>query len=242
MSILRRRTIAEAREGTARAAVEDDFHLMDVCLEHDGSVVTRLSGQIRRYPWTTCPFAEAKLADLRGARLGPRPATEVAGFNPKSHCTHLFDLACFAIAQAWRGGRREYDIAVPDRIDGCTRAEIRRDGVLVLGWDMDGDLIVSGRDAGQNARQISSRGQAFDDDAFEAMMMLRRGLMISRGRRDRSRPLAATAAERLSRLSGACFTYQPETAPKSRRSIHTPSDFTHCPEKLLADFDASANK
>ena len=242
MSVLRRRSIAEASERVARAAVEDDFHHMEVRLEHDGSVVTRLSGEIRRYPWTTCAFAEAKLADLLGARLGPRPATEVADFNPKSHCTHLFDLACFAIAQAWRGGRREYDIAVPDRIDGRTRAEIRRDGVLVLAWDMEGDLIVSGRDAGQNARPISSRGLTFDDDAFEAMMMLRRGLMIGRGRGDRSRPRATTAAEHLSRLSGACFTYQPETAPQSRRSIYTPIDFTHCPEKLLADFEPQANK
>jgi hypothetical protein len=144
----RRKTIAEAGQFETVAAIEDDFHHFAVRLRHDGSRVTELTGEAVRFPWSTCPGAVAKLDELIGAPLFPTPADPGPRPPIAEQCTHLFDIAKFAIAQSARaqsgqGRRRQYDIVIPDPDGGSTTGDLSRDGVHLLHWVVEKRVIVA---------------------------------------------------------------------------------------------------
>src|SRR5262245_22358764 len=131
-------------EGRVVADMEDDFHRFRVTLEHDGGRVTRVIGEAFRYPWTECPGAAAVLAGLAGMPLTTRPTAAGEHADPRANCTHLFDTASLAVAHAAaRRARRRYDVEVPDRRDGRTRARLLRDGVPLLDWEALDPRIVA---------------------------------------------------------------------------------------------------
>jgi hypothetical protein len=94
----------------------DDFHHFRVSIAHDGTRVTGIDGEAVRHPWTTCPDALGPLRSLEGAPL-TTSAVELGDHgDPRSTCTHWFDLTGLAIAHAAAGrDRRRYDVVVPDR-------------------------------------------------------------------------------------------------------------------------------
>jgi len=233
----RRRSIAVAGGFETVAAMEDDFHYFTVRLTHDGERVTSITGDSIRYPWTTCPGAEARLQEMVGTPL--RPGDGKARFDVSQHCTHLFDVARFAVAQSVRGGRRQYDITIPDRdrIGGRTTAEILRDGIPVFRWSIDGLAVTAPSEfAGHSlaGRAVWPEGSIADDDALEAALMLRRALVIFRGRT--SEYPAVMRADHVPSVFGTCFTYQPENAP-SGRWVMEEKDFSAGADAILADFD-----
>jgi hypothetical protein len=240
--LYRRKTIAEAGQFETVAAMEDDFHHFAVRLRHDGRHVTELTGEAVRFPWSTCPGAVAKLDELIGAPLFPTP--DHPGPRPpiNEQCTHLFDIAKFAIAQSARaqsghGGRRQYDIVIPDPVDGSTTGDLSRDGVHLLHWVVEKRIVVAPPAfAGHRlpGRAEWPAGAIADADALEAALMLRRALVIFRGRM--SEYPEVTSADQVPGGFGSCFTYLPENA-SSGRWVMDEKNYTASAEPLLAGFD-----
>jgi hypothetical protein len=240
--VFRRRFALRAEPGRVIGDMEDDFHRFHLVLEHDGARVTDVSGEARRYPWTECPGATEPLRTLVGATVSDDPTGAASHANPRENCTHLFDLASLALTHAQRGsGRRTYDIAIPDRIDGATRATLHRDGAELLSWD-----IVNTRIRGPEPYAgVSMRGSAFinwtvehlDPETAEAALALRRASFIAVGR-SRNLDDAATAEVYMPLAKGSCYTFTVGIAERAARMKGTTLDFTHHPERLLADLSA----
>jgi hypothetical protein len=233
----RRKTIAEAGQFETVAAMEDDFHHFSVWLRHDGKHVTRLEGKTIRFPWSTCPGAAARLHEFIGAPIYPTP--DDPGPKPQiaQHCTHLFDIAKFALAQTARGGRRQYDILIPDPVDGgSTTGDLWRDSAHLLHWVVEKRTVVAPEPfAGHSLKgRAEWRPEAVPDaDAVEAALMLRRALVIFRGRM--SEYPEVTSADQVPGGFGSCFTYLPENA-SSGRWVMDEKNYTASAEPLLAGF------
>lgn len=238
--LYRRKTIADAGQFETVAAMEDDFHHFTVRLRHDGSHVTELTGKAIRFPWSTCPGAVAVLDKLLGSPIRPSAADPGPKTHIAEHCTHLYDVAKFAIAQSARGGRRQYDIVIPDpERDGSTVGDLSRDGVHLLHWVVDKRVVVAPPlFAGHQlpGRAEWPEGSIPDADALEAAMMLRRALVIFRGRM--SEYPEVTSADQVPGGFGSCFTYLPENASHGRW-VMDEKNYTASPAPLLAGFDAS---
>lgn len=256
MGIYRRRVIVAAQDGAVVAGVEDDPHHYRLRLEHDEHKVLSLAGQALRVPYSTCGGALARLQELVGLPLS-LSAGRTKGLEPQHQCTHLYELALIAIAQAVRGGNRQYDIAIPDRvgttpfsfdngkicpktIDGRTRAQLWRDGVLLLDWRLDGEQITSsGKFEGQSLRTLNrwAMQQDIDDDGLEAIRVLRRAVHVSTGREVPVWRLPKAEDMSLVSLS-ACHVFQPERIGEGVRQMDTELDFTNTPNALLADLSS----
>lgn len=227
-----RSILLTAATGSVVAALEDDFHCFHVAVHHDGRRVTAFTTTAHRYPWSTCPAAGNELDRLVGAELDTPPA-----FNLSSNCTHIVDLARLALSHASAGrGERRYDVRIPDRVDKRTHATLARDGVPFLAWDVVGGSIQGPAPfAGFRLRDRAFSAfirSGLDADRAEAAGVLRRALDIALGRgRDLDPyPSAAPLAEI---LGPVCYSFQPETAPTSRRMVGTGWDWSRHPDLLL---------
>ena len=238
----RRKSIAIAGEFETVAAMEDDFHHFTVTLRHDGRHVTSLTGETIRFPWSPCPGAAAKLEEFVGAPIFPTPADPGPKWQITQHCTHLFDIAKFALAQTARarlgqGVRRQYDILIPDPVDGgTTTGDLWRDGAHLLHWMVEKRTVVAPEPfAGHSLHgRAEWRPEAIPDaDALEAALMLRRALVIFRGRI--SEYPTVTSADQVPNGFGTCFTYQPENATGGRW-VMDEKNYTESAEPLLAGF------
>ena len=167
--------------------LEDDFHHFRVSIAHRDRRVVALDGEAVRHPWSTCPAALAPLRALVGAPVTADATGHGAHADARTSCTHWFDLAGLAIAQAGAGrGHRRYDITVPDRAKGGrTTAHLSRDGEPVLDWEVDAQAIL-----GPDPYTGLAMGRGFldwanttlDADTAEAAIALRRACRISLGR------------------------------------------------------------
>ena len=101
-------------QGGVEAQIEDSSHAFHLSLDYSGGLVTHIKSGMLRYPLTTCPGATEPLRAFEGQRLDTSlPALNTA-VNARSNCTHLYDLAVLAMAQARRGlGTRVYDVLMP---------------------------------------------------------------------------------------------------------------------------------
>lgn len=238
--VYRRRIRAEAREGFARAALEDDPHHFEVRIRHDGARVVAIEGRGVRYPWSACSDASAELSVLLGAQLDPRITAVGALSDPRQHCTHLYDLAGIAIAYAARAPSSvQYDIAVPEPIRGPTCVTLAKNGAPLLAWDIaDGAIHGPAPFAGVPLvwNFLGWAEANLSPELFEAAVLLRRACMIAR-----CRLLVLDAVPNAGALDGQptnrCFTQQPERAPSAARMLGTQLDFTDRPDALLADFE-----
>ena len=235
----RRAYVLVGGEGRVVADMEDDFHRFRVTLEHDGARVTRVVGEAFRFPWTECPGAAAVLERLAGMALTTRPTAAGEHSDPRSHCTHLFDTAALAVAHAAAGRlRRRYDVEVPDRVEGRTRARLFRDGAPLLDWEVEGTRVV----APAPFAGLALRGREFmgfverelDPDLAEAVLVLRRTCFISAGRA-RDLDAAPNAGVYMGLAANTCYGFTPGIAERALRVQGMTRDFTHRPEALLAD-------
>jgi hypothetical protein len=170
-----------------RGDLEDDFHHFQVSIAHDGAQVVGIDGEAVRHPWTTCPGALGPLRDLVGAPLTASAVVLGEHGDPRRTCTHWFDLAGLAIAQASAGREhRRYDVTIPDRdADLRTTATVARDGVELMTWSV-GHQVIEGPEpyAGQRlGRGFLAWAEAeLDPETAEAAIVLRRACHISMGR------------------------------------------------------------
>jgi len=212
------RLISES--GAVRGELEDDFHHFRAVMRHRGGKVSRLEGQGVRVPWTTCPDALAALEQLEGRALSRSLRTLARGIDRQSQCTHVFDLATLAITHASSGSqRRSYDISIPDRIHGHTRAWLGRDAQEFLCWELD-DYVIAAPEPFQG-RSIVDRSfgawaeSELDCDRAEAALVLRRACFISLGRRyDFAR--VEDAASFGAVIGSACYTFSPQAVERAR--------------------------
>jgi hypothetical protein len=233
----RRRIRIASSSGEATAELEDDFHHFRVTVEHDGSRVTDVRGESVRFPWSTCPMAAAQLVPLTGMPLSDRSTAVGDVISARDNCTHMFDLAGLAVAQAARPEHdpRQYDVVVPDAVDGRRRVTLERDGVQQLAWLVDRDTILEPEPfTGQALRGgfLAWAEATLAADTAEAAIVLRRACHIAFGRLQ-DLDVYADASPLLPIMSGACYTFQPERAPGAMRMKGTIRDFSHAPERML---------
>jgi len=237
--IYRRRILLVAANGRVTADLEDDFHCYRVEIEHDGGQVGAVRGDAARYPWTECGRVFTPLQAFRGTPLSTSLTAVSRRANPRENCTHVFDLAVLAVAHAAAGrGRRQYDIAVPDRTDGVTRATLERDGEPVLAWDLCGSEVSD--PPPYAGRELRGAGLArwaeaeLDPDTAEAAIVLRRGSFIANGRLG-DFDSARDASVLLAWAENSCHSFTRGIAEKALRVRGSTREFTHHPERLLAD-------
>jgi len=231
------RLVADPRRVVAD--LEDDFHRFRVVVDHDGERVRRVAAETIRYPWTECAAAAAKLRALEGMPLSRRQSAAGRHADPRTNCTHLFDVATLAIAHAAAGrARRRYDVEIPDRRDGRTRARLARDGAPLLAWDVEGATVVApepyaGLELGGIGFLLWTE-KRLDPEAAEAALLLRRACFISLGR-TRDLDAARDASVYAVFAPGSCHTFTPVVAERALRIRGATLEFSEHPERLLAD-------
>lgn len=212
------------------ARITDNVHDFGVAVRHDGQAVTAIEGFAYRVPWTTCPAATARLAELVGTPLR-RDGASGARIDKSQQCTHLFDLAKLAIAFAPQIGRRRYDVRVDTAADDGAVARLDIDGQPVLCWMIDANRVVS---HGPFAGHVTTGAAVWPPDApntaplIEAAMLLRRALLVFYGRR---RTEFRREAAALPHMAGACFSFQPERMAVAVR----PEGFVELPSETVAE-------
>ncbi len=248
--IFRRRIIADVQENRVFAGVEDDFHHYEILITHDGSVVTAIEAKSLRTPWVTCPEAMGQLDQFIGAPLSVDVFRRRDLPDPHFQCTHMFETALLAIAQAVRGGRRQYDIVIPDRVlpeqpdvhfgplllkDGRTHADLFRDGAPILSWTLKGWEIASPAPfAGQTILTVGGWAVShFDDEELEAIKILRRGVHVAGGRTFKFDSVPGAFVQK--QVYGACYVFQPERVERAFRVKGANRDFSSREGDLLAD-------
>jgi hypothetical protein len=222
------------------AALEDDFHHFGVTVTHDTERVTAVEARSVRWPWSTCPDAGARLAELVGMALSPRCTAVAAVADPHWHCTHQFDLAGLAVAHATRSERtRQYDVEVPP-VDatGSRRPRLWRDGDLVHEWTLSfGAGLVAPApftDAPWRGGFIKWADASFAPDGAEAAIVLRRACDIAMGR-GMDLEGHARADELAGVMTGVCYTMQPEIMGAAERNVGSIRDFADAPDDLLTE-------
>lgn len=239
--VYRRRLRIQGRDGWTRADLEDDPHRYGVALRHDGQRVTAIEEFPMRTPWSLCTAAAAQVHRLLGMPLSPDPTAIFRHTAAGEQCTHVFDTAGLAVAHAARGTcLRDYEIEAPFWTpDGSRIVALRRDGVEVLRWTVHARTILSPAPyAGLDWQKMLNwaREQFTDPDDFEAVVILRRAVMISNGRSVTLDPLDNAADT--GHVGGACYVFQPGTAERAKRIHGSTLDFTDTPEYPLADLRA----
>lgn len=234
--VYRRKIDLRAEAGIVEGNLEDDFHRMRLRIHHDGRRVTAALAESIRVPWTTCPGAAEALGRLEGLPLTRSHRAVAAHADPRLQCTHLFDLACTAVALACEGApSRRYAIAVPDRSDGAGPARLDRDGEAALAWTIEGTEIRE--PAPFAGRPIVGGGfsawceEELAPDLAEAALLLRRAVLVAMGR--------AFQMDALARASeipgGTCHTFREGVMERGLRIVGTTRDFSSSPDALLRD-------
>jgi hypothetical protein len=210
----RRRIILRRSQGRVDASLEDIFHAMHCTLFHDGTRITDIDAALTRIPTSACPGAAIAIRELIGEPLDLASATLYGAGRPRRNCTHLFDLAVLAMAQATRDEPvRRYDMLVPDETGEPVEIEVRRNGLLVHAWRVHEDVIVTPEPLAGKPMLAGFAGWAlrtFTGDALEAAMALHRTCFISRGRRFLTETRAGESIRVNAAMAGVCHSYSAE--------------------------------
>src|SRR5574337_1214784 len=142
--IFRRRLRLQVEDGKVSVELEDDNHGFRLRLLHDGEHVAALEVDAVRHPFNTCPEAVRPLQRVIGLRLGEEEAALRKKLIPGANCTHMYDMALIAVANARQAnGTHLYDMEVDDEKAGVTVARISRDGQLIHDWSIRNHQLVS---------------------------------------------------------------------------------------------------
>ena len=225
----RRRILIEPSPGVVTAELEDDYHRMVVTLRHEDGLVTGVSSEMKRWPWTTCRGA---IAQLEETFSGQPLAGLVKRGERFTNCTHLHDLALFAAAHALGDGPVAYDVIVTDAVDGVHEARVSRGGRPVFAWTMRGPAILAPAPlAGRTIAELGDWIAGLDRGDAEAARILRWATILAQGRAmDIPAGMPATAFP-----LGTCFTFQPDRAHNSTRRPGADVDFSRPGMVPMAD-------
>lgn len=234
----RRRIRLSHSNQSISAELEDCNHGFRLNIQYRDHSISTIDVETVRYPLNTCPGAAEPLQKLIGCRLDANIDELKAASQPRSNCTHLYDLALLAMAHGQRPeGIRVYDVEVPDSLGADQAMTVYRDGQLVHHWLTDQQHIVEpaellGKPIMKGFSQWSQ--QQFDNkDQLEAAQVLQRGFFVARARRVELNNRGGHPAIKDSMMAGACYSYSPEVIEQGIRLPGTVRDFSDCPEQLL---------
>ncbi len=206
----RRRIVITPHPGEVTAALEDDIHCMAMTLIHDGEAVTGVSAQMDRWPWSTCPGArEVAEQSFIGA-----PLTRSGRIGDKrQNCTHLYDLAEWALVHALDAGPTQYDVQVDDPVAGRAQTRIMRNGDLVMEWTLEGNDIVAPEGlAGLTLFTLRDWIASLDGPMREAARILQWASLVAHGRQ-----MEWVMGAKPTHMSGQCYSFQPDRAAIAKR-------------------------
>jgi hypothetical protein len=216
-----------------RAALEDDFHHFRVELVVRNGLIASLQAQAPRHPYSLCPSASDQLQLLVGTAPETSAHAVIRQVDQRQQCTHMLELSGLTAAAAARTlSQRRYDVEVPLRVQGRTRACLNRDGIPLLSWDIqDMDIAAPAPYSGIGLRQGMARWALnnLPEDMAEAALVLRRCAVISIGK---NRPLDA---QKHARSTDACYAQQHDRAPMAIRQVGSTWNFTWQPDQLCRD-------
>lgn len=234
MSMFRRRILIASHPTQggirARAALEDDFHHFRVELVIRAGLIASVRAEAPRHPYSLCPSAAGPLQQLVGTPPASSAHAVMRQVDPSEQCTHMLELSGLAAAAAARAvSQRRYDIEVPARVDGRTRATLDRDGIRQLTWDIQGmDITGPPPFSGIALRHGMARWALsnLSQNMAEAALVLRRCAVISMGK---NLPLDQQPH---AKPTGFCYAQQPSRAPLALRQVGSTWDFTGRPDQL----------
>ena len=197
--------------GAVRSELEDDFHSMSVTVHHSDGVATCVEAAMHRAPWTTCPGA---VEQVRQTFTGVRLNAFAERGEKRTNCTHLHDLATLGAAHALDTDALQYDILVSDPIEGRREAELRRNGVCVMRWTLEGfKLLAPPEVAGMTLDKLNPWIAALAPREQEEARVFRWGTMIANGR-----TIPIEQQSDATRMPvGNCYTFQPERRTRAKR-------------------------
>lgn len=218
--ILRRRIRLTNHDGRVEAHLSDEFHEMHCTLRHADGCVTCLDARALRIPTTACPGAAVVLRELVGLPLSTPQTTLYDPARVRRNCTHMFDLAALAMAQAARPDetQRVYDAEVPDETGTPVAAMVARDGNPVHRWMIRDHRIVEPIELA--GRPLLSgfthwAGMTFEGDALEAAMVLAKTCFIAVGAPYLTETFTGQTLRRNDAMAGVCHAYREETLDSS---------------------------
>ena len=228
----RRRILINPMPGASVAALEDDIHCMAVTLRHDGQNVTAVEAEVDRAPWDTCPGAKAVLvSSFTGLPLIPGGTPG----NKRQNCTHLYDLADWAMSHALGQEALTYDIWVSDPEDGGVVSELWRNGVPMLRWTHRDNVLTSPAElAGASLIAMRDRLSPLPPAEREAAKILQWASLVAHGRTMPWFKQADATA-----MPPNCYNFQPGRAALATRKGE-PQDFSANSREPLSGFDGQA--
>jgi len=235
--IFRRRIRLVNHPNKVIAELEDCCHGFRSTVYHDGKNITDIQAESIRTPLSTCVDAVIPIRAMIGLPLTTKPTEIGRTVNPKSNCTHLYDLTILAISHCLRDTTiRQYDIAVDDEGETPTTVTVHRDGIEILNWKIKQWTVseptpLQGKPLHKGFASWAK--EVFCDDELEAAFVLQKGYFVAQARIIDIDKLAGSAAADYPSLLGVCYTYSPEVVNGAIRNANTARDFTDTPEKLL---------
>jgi len=238
--VYRRRIAFTAMPNAIVAQVDDTHHSFWLAIDHDAAQVTAIAAGFNRAPTDMCPGSISGLQALVGCSVTASTAQLLANLPRSSNCTHLVDLALWAIAHVDRTA--VWTIDVPDQAGSPVAITIARDGAVVHRWQVaDFHIVAPAHFAGKPlmAGFMKWAADIFADDTLLGAIMLQRGLFVARGRQyivdeDEPVPLARAAG-----MAGRCWAYSEERFLNGKGVIGYVRDFTRSlqPETLPPHID-----
>lgn len=234
----RRRIRLYNEVGQVGAELEDCNHGFRLIIKHQQQRINAIEVEALRFPLSSCPGAIKPLQALVGCQLDSSAATFKQASQPRSNCTHLYDLALLAVNHAQRNEvERIYDVEVPDSMNAQQSMSVFRNGEKVHHWQIDQQMIIEPSEfrAKPIMQGFSKWSQQHFSDAeqLEAAQVLQRGYFVARARRVELNNRGGEPAINDSMMIGACYSYSPEVVEQALRLAGTVRDFSDCPEQLL---------
>ncbi|MCB1616854.1 MAG: DUF2889 domain-containing protein [Pseudomonadales bacterium] len=235
---LRRRILLTRLDNAVVAEQEDDNHAFRIHLEHNNDIVTDIKAETLRIPMSTCNGAADKLKECIGSSVSQNPRSLGQHHNPKSHCTHLFDLAGLAITHITKKEKqRLFDIAIHDEKDGLMQCSVALNQRMIFHWNIRSQLIENeGPWQGVNVQKGFSgwvENNLAGDEA-EAALSLSRAYFISITRRVLVEKNAGMKIANDLMTKGVCYTYSKPAVDTAYRLHDTTRDFTDSPDEMLS--------
>jgi len=237
--IFRRRIRIEKHGQRILAGLEDTLHAFQLVVQHDGKVVTAIEGIWLRHPNGTCAGAVDQFAPYIGKALTVQRDIFRRYSDTRKQCSHFLDVLGLVFTHALRDEQvRQFDVTVPDIVDGKTWVEIQVNGQQMHRWQIDRERILApteldGRTFYAGFSRWSS--EMFEGDVLEAAHVLQMGIFVSfagmldfmaMGARYKRSSVVMEA------IKGACYAVQPERI-EGATLCHDKRDFTESTDTML---------
>ncbi len=204
------------------AQMEDDVHHFALNLRHRDGIVTEVTGQAIRTPWSICPGALDMLGLLQGRTL--EDVAALASAARAEQCMHLFDLVLLAVRNAGKDGFTRHYRIEGDYDQSPPLMQLWRDDVLALAWSVQAGRIVGSRYDGIALNALAQHLIHAPAEDAEAALILRRATLIAPVRTielDRY----ASADDVNPNAPAVCFARQPQRSPLAMRNRGSSRDF-----------------